>query len=37
MKELGDIVGIPRDDDETIETFARKIRDKLDLDYRPRR
>ncbi len=37
MKELGDIVGIPRDDDETIETFAKKIRDKLDLDYRPRR
>lgn len=37
MKELGDIVGIPRDDDETIETFSKKIRDKLGLDYRPRR
>jgi hypothetical protein len=37
MKELGDILAIPRDDDETIETFATKIRDKLDLDYRPRR
>jgi hypothetical protein len=37
MKELGDIVGIPRDEDETIETFAKKIRDKLGLDYRPRR
>ena len=37
MKELGDILGILRDDDETIETFSKKIRDKLDLDYRPRR
>jgi hypothetical protein len=37
LKELGDILQIPRDEDETIETFAQKIRDKLGLDYRPRR
>ena len=37
LKELGDILQIPRDDHETIETFAEKIRNKLGLDYTPRR
>lgn len=37
LKELGDILEIPRDDDETIETFARKVRGRLDLEYKPRR
>lgn len=36
LKELGEILEIPRDEEETIETYARKIRDRLDLDYRPR-
>jgi hypothetical protein len=37
LKELGDILEIPRDEDETVETFAKKIKDRLELDYRPRR
>ena len=37
LVELGDILEIPRDEDETIETFAKKIRGKLELDYTPRR
>jgi uncharacterized membrane protein len=37
LKELGDILEIPRDEHETIETFAEKIRKKLDLTYTPRR
>ena len=37
LVELGDILEIPRDEEETIETFAKKIREKLELDYRPRR
>jgi hypothetical protein len=36
LKELGDILEIPRDEDETIETFAEKIRKRLGLDYQPR-
>jgi hypothetical protein len=37
LVELGDILEIPRDEDETIETFAKKIRRRLELDYKPRR
>jgi len=33
LKELGDLLEIPRDEDETVETFAEKIRAKLDLKY----
>jgi hypothetical protein len=36
LKELGEILEIPRDEEETIETYARKIRDRLELDYKPR-
>lgn len=36
LKELGDILEIGRDEEETIETYAKKIRDRLGLDYRPR-
>jgi len=37
LKELGDVLEIPRDDHETIETYAEKIRKRLDLTYKPRR
>ena len=37
LKELGDVLDIPRDEHETIETFAEKIRKRLDLHYKPRR
>ena len=37
LMELGDILEIPRDDEETVETYAKKIRERLELDYRPRR
>jgi len=37
MKELGDVLSIPRDDHETIETYAEKIRKRLNLTYKPRR
>ena len=37
LKELGDILGIPRDEEETVETFGKKIKEKLDLDYKPKR
>ena len=37
MKELGEVLDIPRDDHETIETYAEKIRKRLDLTYKPRR
>jgi hypothetical protein len=37
LKELGEILEIPHDEHETIETFARKIRDRLELDYKPKR
>jgi hypothetical protein len=32
LKELGDLLEIPRDEEETVETFVEKIRAKLDLD-----
>lgn len=37
LKELGEILEIPRDEEETIETYAKKIRSRLDLDYQPRK
>jgi hypothetical protein len=37
LKELGEILKIPHDEHETIESFAKKIRERLELDYRPKR
>lgn len=37
MKELGEVLDIPRDDHETIESYVEKIRKRLDLTYKPRR
>ncbi len=37
LVELGDILEITRDEDETVETFAKKIKDRLGFEYRPRR
>ncbi|MHC4469571.1 MAG: hypothetical protein ACYTDY_01875 [Planctomycetota bacterium] len=37
LVELGDILEIRRDEDETVETFAAKIQARLGFDYRPRR
>lgn len=36
LKELGEILDIPREEEETIETYVKKIRDRLELDYKPR-
>ncbi|MCU0728426.1 MAG: hypothetical protein MUE73_22015 [Planctomycetes bacterium] len=37
LKELGDILRIPLGEHETIESLAKKIREELELDYRPKR
>ncbi len=37
LMELGEILEIPHEEEDTVESYARKIRARLDLTYPPRR